>query len=632
MTLFKTEFQRSVRFKFLGVISGILFVSTVVLSTVIAINERGLLRHSLLTKGQSFASYIAKLSIDPLIMKDGIQLDTFVNEANKDEDILYAIIQNAQGNIITSQYSSVNYQSPRLKAILPELSKNSELPDIIAAIKKNEVVTEISTPILSGAYTIGNVIICMSQHNIRIQIVKTIVFVIALNAVVALALGAVLFVSSKKMILTPVAELAIAAARLAKGALSTQVTVKATGELQMLVDSFNQMAADLEKTTVSRDYVDSIIHSMADTLIVVNPDGMIKTVNAALMSLLGYEEEMVGKPLGVVLADGTAAADGLAHAIAKEGWVNSVETFYLSRIGKRIPILASGASIQDMNGIYRGFALIGKDITERKQAEDRLYRYALELKESNNEIQSFSYIISHDLRAPLVSIKGFSSELAYVCKEIETVIGKHLPNMDGKDRDRLELLLKQDIDEALKFIASSADRMDGLINSILALSRVGRRELTPEPVDMDGLTRGIIDSLAHQIGEKNIRVTLGELPVITADRLAMEQVMGNLLDNAVKYFDAERPGELSMTAEKTFEETVFHVRDNGRGIAADDIHKVFEIFKRVGKQDTPGEGMGLAYVKALVKRHGGRIWCESEPGKGSVFSFTISHEQGKGEE
>ena len=166
--------------------------------------------------------------------------------------------------------------------------------------------------------------------------------------------------------------------------------------------------------------------------------------------------------------------------------------------------------------------------------------------------------------------------------------------------------------------------MDGLINSILTLSRVGRRELNPEPVDMDGLTRGIVDSLAHQIGEKNIRVTFGELPIITADRLAMEQVMGNLLDNAVKYFDANRPGELTITAEQTPEETVFHVRDNGRGIAAGDIPKVFEIFKRVGRHNVPGEGMGLAYVKALVKRHGGRIWCESEPGKGSVFSFTIA--------
>jgi len=395
-------------------------------------------------------------------------------------------------------------------------------------------------------------------------------------------------------------------------------------ERTVLAERFDHMAADLERTTVSRDYVDSIIHSMADTLIVINPDGTIKTVNAALMTLLGQEEELVGKPLEAVLAEGAARADILVRALSKEGWISSAETLYVSRTGKRIPVLVSGASILDKDGTCRGFVLIGKDITERKKGEDRLYRYALELKESNNEIQNFSYIISHDLRAPLVSIKGFSSELAQACKEIETVIGRYLPNMDGKDRAHLELLLKQDINEALKFIASSADRMDGLINSILNLSRVGRRELNPEPVDMESLTRGIVDSLAHQIGEKNIRVTLGELPVITADRLAMQQVMGNLLDNAVKYFDAEKPGEFSITAEQTPEETVFHVRDNGRGIAAGDIPKVFEIFKRVGKQDKPGEGMGLAYVKALVKRHGGRIWCESEPGKGSVFSFTIA--------
>jgi signal transduction histidine kinase len=142
---------------------------------------------------------------------------------------------------------------------------------------------------------------------------------------------------------------------------------------------------------------------------------------------------------------------------------------------------------------------------------------------------------------------------------------------------------------------------------------------------MRALTKSILDSLAHQIEQRKTVVTIGELPTIIADKLAMEQIMGNLLDNALKYLDPVREGDISISAEQNGGEILFHISDNGRGIAQEDMHKVFEIFRRAGKQDVPGEGMGLAYVKTLVRRQGGRLWCESEPGKGTIFSFTIPH-------
>jgi signal transduction histidine kinase len=118
-------------------------------------------------------------------------------------------------------------------------------------------------------------------------------------------------------------------------------------------------------------------------------------------------------------------------------------------------------------------------------------------------------------------------------------------------------------------------------------------------------------------------VTVRDLPDLVADRTSMEQIFGNLLDNAVKYLEPGRPGSIAVSAERGDGEIVFHIRDNGRGIAKEDISKAFEIFRRVGRQDVPGEGMGLSYVKTLIRNLGGRIWCESEPGKGTTFSFTI---------
>jgi signal transduction histidine kinase len=137
--------------------------------------------------------------------------------------------------------------------------------------------------------------------------------------------------------------------------------------------------------------------------------------------------------------------------------------------------------------------------------------------------------------------------------------------------------------------------------------------------------RETVNTLAHQIEQSEVEVTIGELPEVTADRTAMEQIMGNLLANAVTYLVPGRPGHIDIRGERQEQETVFHVCDNGRGIAAADMPKLFQPFSRLGEPVAPGEGMGLAYVQTLVRRHGGRISCESTPDRGTTFTFTISN-------
>ena len=166
-------------------------------------------------------------------------------------------------------------------------------------------------------------------------------------------------------------------------------------------------------------------------------------------------------------------------------------------------------------------------------------------------------------------------------------------------------------------------RMDGLINALLKLSQFGRRVLKPERLDMNALVRTVGESLMHQTREQNAVLSVGELPGVVADRTAMEQVMSNLLDNAMKYLRPDCPGVVEVSGERVNEELVFHVRDNGRGINSDDMPKLFRIFRRLGEQNTSGEGVGLAYARSIVRKHGGRIWCESELGVGTTFSFTV---------
>jgi signal transduction histidine kinase len=144
-------------------------------------------------------------------------------------------------------------------------------------------------------------------------------------------------------------------------------------------------------------------------------------------------------------------------------------------------------------------------------------------------------------------------------------------------------------------------------------------------VDTTRLVQETLRTLAHQLMQRQVQVTVDPLPVVQADALALAQIFGNLLGNAVAYLDPSRPGVLAITATQHPEQTVFMVQDNGRGIAAADIPHVFEPFRRVGRQDVPGEGMGLAYVQMLVRRHGGEITCQSTLGVGTTFTFTLAH-------
>jgi signal transduction histidine kinase len=247
----------------------------------------------------------------------------------------------------------------------------------------------------------------------------------------------------------------------------------------------------------------------------------------------------------------------------------------------------------------------------------------LGLREANDEIQRFAYIVSHDLRAPLVNIMGFTSELEAVRSETANRFAA-LAGADEAARAE-DARIDGDFAEALGFIKASTTKMDGLINAILRLSREGRRSFRPEHLDVAKLAGTIADSLKHQCVEQGAVIEVApRLPEIFADRLAIEQIFTNLIENAVKYLVAGRPGKIAITGrEAGAGMVVYEVSDNGRGIESHDNERIFELFRRAGAQDRPGEGIGLAHVRALVRRLGGSIACQSTPGKGSIFRLTL---------
>ena len=258
--------------------------------------------------------------------------------------------------------------------------------------------------------------------------------------------------------------------------------------------------------------------------------------------------------------------------------------------------------------------------------EDRVKERTEDLIQANQEIQRFAYIVTHDLRAPLVNIMGFTSELDNALNSISTYFKEEEGGAVRDDiRQSAALAVTEDLPEAIQFIRTSTRKMDKLINAILKISRDGRRQLKPEHVDLEALIKASADVIQHQVldasGEVTIKVKARNL---ISDRFSLEQVMSNLFDNAVKYRDARRPLKLSVHAYPASRFTIaIEVSDNGRGIAQEDHERVFELFRRSGAQDSPGEGIGLAHVRSLIRNMGGDIHVKSELGKGTTFMIRL---------
>ncbi|MGN6270371.1 MAG: sensor histidine kinase [Sphingomonas sp.] len=247
-----------------------------------------------------------------------------------------------------------------------------------------------------------------------------------------------------------------------------------------------------------------------------------------------------------------------------------------------------------------------------------------DLVRANEEIQRFAYIVSHDLRAPLVNVMGFTAELDAATRTIAELIERAETEAPALVTDEARLAATEDLPEAIGFIRSSTAKMDALINAILKLSREGRRVLAPEPIDMDALVARIGDTLQHRLAEREAELIVEHpLPAIVSDRLAIDQILSNIIENAIKYLQAGRPGRIVVRGRIDGIRALFEVEDNGRGIDPRDHARVFDLFRRSGAQDQPGEGIGLAHVRALVYRLGGIIDVTSELGKGATFRLSL---------
>ena len=241
------------------------------------------------------------------------------------------------------------------------------------------------------------------------------------------------------------------------------------------------------------------------------------------------------------------------------------------------------------------------EIEVRKGIEEELKKLSDELARSNADLRDFAYVASHDLKKPLQSIEGF----------VKLLTRRYKGKLDAK------------ADELIEYIGSGVYRMQELIKDLLEYSQIGTKENKFKPTNCTGVVEKAVGNLQAVIEESNAVVTYDELPTVMSDAPQMISLFQNLIDNAIKFRGREAPG-IHISAERKEDEWVFSIRDNGIGIDPKDSERIFGMFQRLhGSADYPGTGIGLAICKKIVELHGGRIWVESETGKGSIFCFTM---------
>ncbi len=273
----------------------------------------------------------------------------------------------------------------------------------------------------------------------------------------------------------------------------------------------------------------------------------------------------------------------------------ATETLQRAKEELEVEVTARTAELREAN-IH-----LSVELDERRRTEAKLAQYAAGLRRSNAELEQFAYVASHDLQEPLRMVASFTQLLA--------------KRYQGK--------LDKDADEFIGFAVDGANRMQMLINDLLALSRVGTRGKALEPTDCEAVLIQTLANLAAMMQETGAVVTHDSLPTVLADAVQMGQMFQNLLINALK-FQGREPPRVHISAQRQDSDWLFSVRDNGIGIAQNHQDRIFAIFQRLHRrEDYPGTGLGLALCKKIAERHGGRIWVESEPDRGSTFYFTI---------
>ena len=424
------------------------------------------------------------------------------------------------------------------------------------------------------------------------------------------------------------------------------VVITALRDPDGVLRGFGKVSRDLterreaeQRVRESEERLRLLVESTLDyAIFMLSPEGIIASWNPGAERMKGYApSEIIGKHFSVFYPREQIERGWPEHELREavrvgrfedEGWrVRKDGTVFWANV----VITALRAS----DGTLRGFAKVTRDMSDRKAQQERienltreLERRVQELATTNRELEqksreneSFVYSVSHDLRSPLVNLQGFSQELKLSSDALQKLMTRADVPKDVQQEG--VTLIQGELTESIDFIHNAVRHLSTIIDGLLRLSRIGHVEYEAKDVDMNALVTDILAAMHSQITAAGVQITVSPLPHVRGDRNAIGQIFANIIGNALKSFDngQERLIEIKASDDDV---PVFSIRDTGIGIPLEYQPKIFQVFQQVHTSRSRGEGMGLAIVRRIVERHGGRIWFQSSPGEGTTFYFKLS--------
>jgi hypothetical protein len=391
-----------------------------------------------------------------------------------------------------------------------------------------------------------------------------------------------------------------------------------------------------------------IVENVDDYLIyTLDAQGRIDSWTPSSGKVVGFSaDEAIGREYSMSFRPEELAADkpqkeleeaARAGRCATEGW-------RLRRDGTQFWSSGVLTALRNEDGALTGFIRVAREMTAQKQLEESLARMTAELElrvaertqelettvaelqRKNEEVEAFVYIVSHDLRAPLVNVQGFVRELEESNKHLKIAI-QACPQWE-RCWHGIQPILDEEMGGALHFISASTTKFQKLIEALLGLSRQGRQVYQPVRVNVWELATNAVATFKQSITEAGAMIAIGNLPAVTADATALGQVFSNLIGNCLKYRSPQRALQIEVGGEIEGATVHYWVRDNGLGIPESGKERLFRVFQRLHPQFAEGEGMGLAIAHRIVERHGGKIWAESREGEGTAFHFSLPNQAG----
>jgi PAS domain S-box-containing protein len=361
---------------------------------------------------------------------------------------------------------------------------------------------------------------------------------------------------------------------------------------------------EYKQNEAKRAQLAAIVEHSNDAIFSKTLDGVITSWNTGAEKMYGYSaEEAIGNPVSIIIPpEYLEEMNGIISKVRTNEAVQNIETLRKRKDGTLFNVSLTVSPIRDLQNQIIGVSSVAQDITYRKQIEEDRKSYAEKLQIANKELESFTYSVAHDLKAPVRSMISFSTILN------EEYAGK----LDETGRDYLNR------------VARSGQKMSSLIDNMLTLSKITRQELAIKRVDLTAISNDIVNDLRESHPERKISISISNNMQMNADESLIRIALQNLIRNAWKFSSKTENPFIEISSKDETGQTIFFIKDNGAGFDSQQKDKLFEPFKRLhSESEFPGTGIGLAIVQRVIQKHGGKIWAEGVKGEGATFFFTL---------